>query len=193
MAKASKQQAAEHHQEILDVASHLFRQQGVAATSVPQIMQAAGMTHGGFYGHFASKEALATEAITHAFKGLDALITAKFEHNHGDAAAARRDFLETYLSAAHRDNPASGCVVAALGNDIGRNTAYAGATRAFVDGLQATIAHLADDPHSSADRGTILTNYATLVGALTLARATAGTPLSDEILQTVKADLLARS
>ncbi|MEO5806850.1 TetR family transcriptional regulator [Devosia sp.] len=193
MAKASRQQASEHHQGILDAASHLFRKQGVAATSVPEIMRAAGLTHGGFYGHFASKEALAAQATAHAFDWLDDLFTTITTRSAGNNAAARRDLLQTYLSATHRDDPANGCVVAALANDIGRNPADTGTANAFVKGLEAAIARMAGDTGISTDRAGALVDYATVVGAITLARATAGTPLSEEILSTVKTALLTKA
>src|SRR5579875_3283436 len=68
MGRASKEQAQHHREQIIDAASQLFRERGVAGVSVPELMASTGMTHGGFYRHFSSKEELASIACAHAFE-----------------------------------------------------------------------------------------------------------------------------
>ncbi len=106
MPRVSQEQAKLNRQRVVEVASALFRERGLHGIGVVDIMAAAGLTHGGFYGQFASKDALAAEAF-------DAAISAEYRANL-DA------FIENYLSLAHVRTPGRGCPVAALVNDVGR-------------------------------------------------------------------------
>lgn len=188
MAKSSKQHAAENRQAIVDAASSLFRGQGFRGTSVPEVMQAAHLTHGGFYGHFASKEALAAEALDNAFSWLEGWI-ADIAAAHPDSpAAASADLVETYLREDHRDVPALGCPVAALVGDVAREPADGPIRQSFGKGIEAVVAQLVGDG-MSANEQTALANYATLVGALLMARATTGRPVSEKLLAAAKARL----
>src|SRR6478672_2122318 len=107
MGRVSQAQAQENRRRIVETASRLFREQGTHV-SVADLMKAAGLTHGGFYKQFASKEALIDEAIAHAFGELDHRLTAALAQNAGQPDAARLAFIDAYLSAEHRDNPADG-------------------------------------------------------------------------------------
>lgn len=188
MAKSSKQHAAENRQTIVDAASELFRAQGFRGTSVPEVMQAANMTHGGFYGHFTSKEALAAEALDGAFHWLEGWVDGIAAGHPDDPGAARTELVATYLRADHRDAPALGCPVAALAGDVAREPAESAVRASFGEGIEAVVAQLTGNAMQQEEQAA-LADYATLVGALLLARATAGRPISDKLLEAAKARL----
>ncbi|XGU18364.1 TetR/AcrR family transcriptional regulator [Rhodococcus sp. 3Y1] len=98
-------------------------------------MKASGLTHGGFYKQFASKDALIDEATTHAFKELAQLHSAGLEEHAGQRDSARKALIDTYLSVAHRDNPADGCPAAALAADMAREPADSEARRVYTEGV----------------------------------------------------------
>ncbi|TNC09687.1 TetR family transcriptional regulator, partial [Methylobacterium terricola] len=106
--RVTREQFQENRRRILDAAGRLFREKGFAAVTVAEVMEAAGLTHGGFYGHFASKEDLAAQALA------GALAPAPREPG---AAPDLAGFVAAYLSAAHRDRPGAGCALAALGSE----------------------------------------------------------------------------
>ncbi|MBB3932730.1 TetR/AcrR family transcriptional repressor of nem operon [Kaistia hirudinis] len=188
MARASRKEAEQHRKDIVEAASRLFRQKGLGGVSVPELMAAAGMTHGGFYGHFASKDALAAEAFGAAFRQMAAW-TAQVTGEGG--AAGRAAFVERYLSPEHRDHPEAGCAAAGL-LDFPRDTDNEAVRAAYVAGVEAMLGDVARMNGDDADaRRTALARLATLVGSLMLARATKGTPLSDAFLDAGKASLLA--
>jgi TetR/AcrR family transcriptional regulator, transcriptional repressor for nem operon len=107
----SASQTTKKHEKILKEAARLFRERGFDGAGVAEIMKAAGLTHGAFYAHFASKEALEAEAVERAFVQSDNRIYALTANTRDP----KRVFLDNYLSAAHLDHPGSGCVIAALG------------------------------------------------------------------------------
>lgn len=188
MAKSSKQHAAENRQIIVDAASELFRGQGFRGTSVPELMKAANMTHGGFYGHFTSKEALAAEALNGAFDWLEGWVDAIAASHPDDPKAARAELVDTYLRADHRDAPGLGCPVAALAGDVAREPIDGPVRNSFGRGIETVVAQLTGNAMEQ-DEQAALADYATLVGALLLARATSGRPVSDKLLTAAKARL----
>ena len=188
MAKSSKQHAAENRQAIVEAASELFRAQGFRGTSVPELMQAANLTHGGFYGHFTSKEALAAEALDGAFKWLEGWIDGIAASHPHDPNAARAELLATYLHSDHRDAPALGCPAAALAGDVAREPADSPLRNSFGRGVEAVVEQLTGSGMEQ-DEQAALADYATLVGALLLARATAGRPISEKLLSAATARL----
>src|SRR5439155_6664982 len=115
--RRSREDTAETRKKIVTAASRLFRAHGIAAVSVADIMGSLGLTVGGFYRHFASKESLVAEAIEAA--SLET--TGRHDAAARDADVARRAtvLLEGYLSNAHRAHPDHGCPVAALGSEVG--------------------------------------------------------------------------
>lgn len=189
MPRVSRQQTTANLETIKDVAARLFKERGFDGVSVTDLMAAAGLTHGGFYGHFSSKDALAAIACEHAF--------AQSVQRRASPLPAvqppgqeRTALLARYLSTAHRDHPGKGCPATALAADVGRQPRHAPARSAYVAGLKAMA--LDFDLLSSAGdaeqrRRDALVGLATLVGALTLARATSDDPLSAEILAAVHA------
>ncbi|GAA5186250.1 TetR family transcriptional regulator [Rugosimonospora acidiphila] len=176
MGRVSQAQAQENRKQIVAAAARLFRERGVQAVSVADLMAEIGLTHGGFYRQFASKEALLTEATVQAFADLAASL-AEFDLRHpGDHDSARDDLIDYYLSAEHRDDLGEGCPTTGLSADIANEATDGSAREAYADGVRLFARWL------SRDGGEDLATLSMLVGALTLARATIGSDLSERIL-----------
>lgn len=192
MPRVSKAEAEKNRAIIEQVSSRLFREQGFHGISVADLMGAAGLTHGGFYGHFESKDALAAIACTRAFEESEARWR-KRVNDAPDHATALSSVIDAYLSARNRNNAGTGCAAAALANDVARESDDKPVRAAFHEGLETLIDILAQlQPHADADarRNAALAQMATLAGALILSRATQGTPLSNELLAAARAQLL---
>ena len=174
--KVSREQMAENRRRILDVASRLFRDKGFDAVSVAEVMKAAGLTHGGFYGHFSSKDDLIAQTLAHVL-ALDA-------GGGGDLRA----YVDAYLSPRHRDNAAGGCPTAGLAADIRHQTPAARA--AMTEGLRSQINRVSEalPGVSAADRRrAAIGSWTAMVGAVILARAIDDPALSDEVLEQTRA------
>ncbi|MEV0336361.1 TetR family transcriptional regulator [Nocardia sp. NPDC050717] len=191
MARASRAQAESHRREIVDAASARVRECGVDGLTVPEMMAAAGLTHGGFYRHFSSKSDLVVQACAAAYAEKIQEMEA-IRADSGDGPAARATFIERYLSTTHRDHPGRGCGIAATAADAARAPAGSPLRGAYREGLAnmvATLAGFGDDPDAD-DAGALL-EVALMVGALTLARAGADDEArSSRILQVAKDFLL---
>jgi TetR/AcrR family transcriptional regulator, transcriptional repressor for nem operon len=178
-------QTAEKHERILREAARLFRERGFDGAGVADIMKAAGLTHGAFYAHFPSKDALEAEAVERAFAQSDSRIYA-LTANVGDP---KRAFLDSYLSAAHRDHPGSGCVMAALGPEIARDSAarkpFTRQVKNMIEGIAAGFRW----KRKGTERRNAIHLVSAAVGALSLARAVDDPRLSDEILESVRDSL----
>jgi TetR/AcrR family transcriptional repressor of nem operon len=185
--RASQADAAKHRDEVVEAASHLFRERGIAAVSVPELMAAAGLTHGGFYRHFTSKEALAATAVTAAFASQVEQIDQLAADNQDDPELARRIFLDDYLSVAHRDSAGDGCPNAGLATEVARLPGDGDIRTAFTAGLHRMASAIGKV--GTGDEGDALVELSTLVGAMVLARATAGNEVSDRILREVRHSL----
>jgi TetR/AcrR family transcriptional regulator, transcriptional repressor for nem operon len=182
--RITKEQAAENRARVVDAATNLFREKGFDAVGVAELMRAAGMTHGGFYNHFESKEALEAAACVGVFAKSVAKVQAIAEIP--DAEGRRRafeDYRSRYVSPAARDASAPSCPMVAFAGDVSRQSAevreaYAAGLRAYLDAFER-----AGEP-GAADRRRGIKQFSELVGALTLARsvAAADPELSDEIL-----------
>jgi TetR/AcrR family transcriptional repressor of nem operon len=189
MPRVSKEQTQKNRLAIEEVSSKLFRERGLGNVSVNDLMAAAGLTHGGFYGHFASKDDLAGVACRKAWdQGV-----ARWERRV--ASAGDRPPLvavvEGYLTKAHRDAPGDGCILPTLAADVAREAPDRPIREAYAEGLQRFVDILAglnggDRPDEQA-----LAQLSTMVGAMVLSRATAGLPISDEILAAARHALLA--
>ncbi len=176
MSRVSQAQAIENRGRAVAAAAQLFRERGVNGTSVADLMKSIGLTTGGFYKQFPSKEALITEATHAAFGDLD-LLLAQFDTAHDDHDTARGALVDFYLSAEHRDQPGTGCPAAGFAGDMAREPTAGESRETYAAGVEQFAAWLSTD----ADDG--LPMVATLVGAILLARATAGTELSEKILE----------
>jgi len=196
--KVSKTQVTENRLAILQAAAQLYRERGFTGVGVADITRAAGLTHGGLYRHFESKDALAAEASTFAFGWkLSELETPGAEAN-ADAGTHLQTGVENYLSPQHRDSVGQGCPVAALAADAARETgAIADAFAQGIGRYMALFAQRRPDGTVAAqiepeDRVRAVSMLSTMVGGLILARATArGLPaLSDEILAILRQHLV---
>ncbi|MET8163292.1 TetR/AcrR family transcriptional regulator [Streptomyces sp. NPDC005329] len=181
MGRVSQAQARENRERVVRTASRLFREQGTHI-SVADLMKASGLTHGGFYKQFASKEALIDEAAAHAFGELAQRREAA-EQGAEQGVAAQRALIDAYLSVEHRDNAADGCPAAALAHDMARESGADGARRVYTEGVRDFAGWLATDDEDGIAR------LCTMLGALVLARATKDSPLSEEILAAARAAL----
>ena len=182
--RSSRQDTEKHREAIIDAAAKLVREKGFDSVSVPDLMAEVGMTHGGFYRHFASKEALASLAFARAFSTVDNLLETATTNHPSDAKGALLEFFETYLSAAHRDDPGAGCATSALAGDVARVAPGCAAQQAYVHGIEQTMAKLeavVGDTSTEARQQALIT-LSTMVGALLLSRATRGNAISDDLL-----------
>jgi len=186
----SREHKAETHARIVRKASVLLRERGVHGVGVAELMKEAGLTHGGFYAHFASRDALLIEAVAHAMDRSIAHWRKITQAQPGQAGLA--DIVDAYLTPAHRDDPGYGCAIAALGAEIAREGA--GARRMFAAKLEEMVAVLAaevDGATTEAARNEAIATLALMTGALVLARAAGGGAFSSEILAVARDRALA--
>ena len=177
--RVSKEQAAKNRERILEAASRLMRERGLSSVGVDALTEAAGMTHGSLYSQFGSKERLVEEAVGHAIEAKGQEVPEGF---------ALSDYFSEYLSAAHRDEPGSGCPFAALSCEMSRQTK--GVRDRFTAGVRSMVALLSSrmqsriKPRQREEKA--LATAASLVGALVLARAVNDPKLSDDILRATR-------
>jgi TetR/AcrR family transcriptional repressor of nem operon len=178
--RASREQSAENRQRILEVAGRLFREKGFEGIGVDGIMEAAGLTHGGFYGHFDSKAHLAEQACA---AGLEKSQQKWKTLAQASPGAALAEIARSYLSKRHRDDPGNGCVFAALGGEVARSSDEVRAT--VTNGLRAQLGILervAKGRSKAARRTQAITALSGMVGAMVVARLVNDSALSNEIL-----------
>lgn len=182
--RVSRDQVRENRKTILDAAGRLFRERGFDAVTVTDVMKAANLTHGGFYGYFKSKDDLIAQSLAAVLDG-------------PDQSALPQDMdriIAEYLSPAHRDATASGCPVAALAGDVPRQSE--GARDAMICGLRRQIDFLSRiEPvlPPEAARQSAIGTWSAMVGAMILARMSGDdAQLSDEILSQTREWLLAQ-
>lgn len=174
--KVSREQMAENRRRILDASGTLFRDKGFDAVSVAEVMKAAGLTHGGFYGHFGSKDDLIAQTLANAL-GVDTVEGGDF-----------RAYVDAYLSPRHRDNAAGGCATAGLAAAIRHQSPAA--RSAMTAGLRSQIDRMGralPELDAADGRRVAIGSWAAMVGAVILARAIDDPELSDEILEQTRA------
>jgi TetR/AcrR family transcriptional regulator, transcriptional repressor for nem operon len=182
MMRVSRQQVAENRRMIVEAAGRLFRERGFDSVTVAEVMKAAGLTHGGFYGYFRSKDELIAAALAEA---LTRTTTAPL----GELAT----YAAEYLSRSHRNDLAGGCPTAALAAETMRQTS--GARTEMTTGLKQQIERLsrvAPGENNAQKRRTAIGSWAAMVGAMILARASDDPALSDEVLDQTRAWLEAQ-
>ena len=192
MPRVSQQQTDQNRIAIEKASARLFREKGLHGVSVAEVMAAAGLTHGGFYGHFSSKEGLAAVACAKAFEHSGARWDQRFAELP-ERKDRRQAYVEGYLSTATRDRPGNSCTAAALAGDVARADADAPVRAAYLDGVKSMAARLASlqpDAGTSEAEQRALADVATLVGALLLSRATKGDPISEALLASARTRLL---
>jgi TetR/AcrR family transcriptional repressor of nem operon len=167
------QETAAKHDRIVKEASRLFRERGFENVTVGEVMKAAGLTHGAFYAHFASKQELQQAAVAY---GQD--VSAGLARSYGATKKGRQAYADRYLSTRHRDHPGDGCTMAALAEEVARSAPELKA--AFERGFEEILAAAGDD------RKQAIFQAAALLGGVVLARAVQDPRLSDEILQSVR-------
>ena len=178
----SKDEKTASHERIVNAAAARIRESGTDQPGVAEIMRAAGLTHGGFYKHFDSREELIEEAVERALTDNQKTV-AQMVYEADDPLAA---FADSYVSTAHRDDPAHGCGVVALGADVMRVGGVAqDAYRAQVDRYLAYLQSLLDGDDDDRRKQANVTLSA-MVGAVMIARALGPTPRSDELLRDVR-------
>jgi TetR/AcrR family transcriptional regulator, transcriptional repressor for nem operon len=178
---------AETHDRILDIAAARIRRDGIAGLTVAEIMKEAGLTHGGFYRHFASREQLLAEAAQRALaRGSEWTVAS------GEIGGRRgyTQLVDGYLSTWHRDHPESGCGVAGVAADLARDDGPArySYTRQVKECL-AVLAGLIDNSDRQAGEREAILTLSALVGAISIARAVDDLGLSEQILADVAAAL----
>jgi len=176
----SRAAKAASHDRILDIAAARIRRDGIDSLAVAELMKEAGLTHGGFYRHFDSREHLVGEATQRALSqgSAGAKAAARLGGRRGYTA-----LVNGYLSARHRDHPESGCAVACITEDVAR---IGGSARAkYTDQVQeylAMLAKLIDNPDRPAGEREAVLMLSVLVGAISMARAVDEPALSQQIL-----------
>jgi TetR/AcrR family transcriptional regulator, transcriptional repressor for nem operon len=186
--RRSREEAAETRRNIVKTAGIRFRQNGICETGLADLMESAGLTHGGFYRHFDSKDQLVSEASAGAF-------AAKIGEMQASASTARgRKGLEAivndYLSPEHRKDRAHGCPLAALGSELARSdkSTRSAATKGILK-MIAEVAERMKDPGTDRAKKSASVFLATMLGALTISRIVADPKVSNEILAAARAKL----
>jgi TetR/AcrR family transcriptional regulator, transcriptional repressor for nem operon len=177
--RVSRAQAEENRETVINVASRLFREHGFDGIGLKDLMKGAGLTQGGFYKQFASKDNLAALASRRAMESAT--------RRWSDAATNNADPLEAvmqfYLSSGHRGEKAEGCPLVALGSDAARQSEEV--RRPFEDGIRAhfeVLDELMDDAKSASPSGKAMAILSLMVGAVTLSRIMEDEDLSQRIL-----------
>ena len=186
--KVTREQAAQNRERIIKTAARLFREKGFDGVGVADLMKSAGLTHGGFYGHFASKSDLAAKACEISLAASREKWARLAEAAGEDALAA---LVDNYLSDVHRDRLSSGCVLSTLGPEAAREGGPV--KHAVANGLKGLLEVLEQSvPGRSPEqrRKAALAAMAQMVGAVVLSRIADDEALSDEILAAVRSDLI---
>jgi TetR/AcrR family transcriptional regulator, transcriptional repressor for nem operon len=192
--RVSRAQAEANHEAIEAAASRLFRERGLDGVTVAEVMAEAGLTHGGFYSHYESKDALAAAACAAAF----AFAREKWRRRIDAAAttsAASNAITEGYLREQHCDPASATCPTATLVTDVARARADHPIHAAYLEGVREqvdTLAELGTSGDPSRDRAAACVQLATMMGALLLARATHGDQLSAEFVKAARTHLTRR-
>lgn len=188
MPKVTRAVADENHIKIKASAARLFTEKGMAEVTVAEVMQAAGMTHGGFYRHYESKVDLATAAcrysFTHTAAGFFNMVSART----GDESALE-SLLHLFLSQHHRDTPGSGCPVAGYAADMMREEKSSRLKQEYINGVKYVLSEI-----TSLTPGAVLAErqekamgvLSTIVGALCISRAVKGDAVSEQFLDAAK-------
>ena len=169
------EETAAKHDRIVKEGSRLFRKRGFENVSVAEVMKAAGLTHGAFYAHFASKEELQAAAVAYG----QALSASRAQRR--GTKSQKGSYIDRYLSRWHRDNPDDGCTMASLAQEVARSSPEL--KTVFERGFEEILAA------KGGDRSEAIFRSAALIGGVVLARAVQDPRLSDEILESVRLKL----
>ncbi len=181
--KKSKIETAETRRRIVKSAAAEFRRNGIHATGLCELMAAAGLTHGGFYRHFDSKDQLIAEACA---SGMEAEVGGATVC-HGLGKGGLKELATSYLSTMHRDNPAEGCLLAGLGSELARSgDKTRAAASAGVLKLAEEIAEEYGRTKPGSAKGHALVALSAMIGAITLSRIVTDPKISAAILDSTK-------
>jgi TetR/AcrR family transcriptional regulator, transcriptional repressor for nem operon len=186
--KVSREKVLENREQVIETAARLLREHGFDGIGVADIMKAAGLTHGGFYRNFASKDELAIKASEHAIANTIALLRNGLAQQPQDPFRA---LIEGYVSSAHRDDPGSGCILPALAADAARRNdpalraVFVAAIQYYLDQISA-LASAAPRAVGNRHPAAILSE---MVGAVILSRVIADNPLAESLMAAVVADI----
>jgi TetR/AcrR family transcriptional regulator, transcriptional repressor for nem operon len=182
----SQAEKAKTHEQIVNLASKRFREKGLTGIGIAELMKEAGLTVGGFYKHFDSRDDLVVEAMRSALGAWKRKVDAAAS---GAPPVTYESLIDDYLSEAHRDDPGSGCPVSALAGDIARSDKRIQAlvTREAQESIEllTNLIREASEEVKGAARSRAIMTYCALVGAIGVARAVSDEQLSREILKTV--------
>lgn len=173
---------AQTHQRILHEAAARFRRDGIGATGLQPLMKALGLTHGGFYAHFKSKDDLVEKSLRCAVEQLDEARKEKMSKDSSIQA-----FIDMYLAAAHRDEPEKGCPLPTMSSELGQRGQASEITDELITRMLATLEAGMPAAQDSGDKSVMI--MSSLVGALVLSRAAKNPALADRILQTTREQL----
>jgi TetR/AcrR family transcriptional regulator, transcriptional repressor for nem operon len=179
----SRAEKARTHKHIVSIASKKFREEGLAGVGIAELMKEAGLTVGGFYKHFDSRDDLVAEAVSSSFGGWKRRVDAA---KSGGPSVSLSKLIDDYLNEAHRDNPGTGCAFSALAPEIARSDKRTRSlTSEQVRNDTQLIATLLPGRDKRTARSRAILIISALVGAMSLARAVSDETLSREILETV--------
>lgn len=173
---------AKTHQRIIEEAARLFRRDGIGATGLQPLMKTLGLTHGGFYAHFKSKDELVETALTHSAEQLSGQTQQLFA---GEAPLAT--FIRSYLSSAHCANPAEGCPLPTMSAELGQRGQASPVTDQLIQERLKSIEDCLSGDNAAEQSVALLS---TMVGALVLARSVSDPELSQRLLKTARQQLL---
>jgi TetR/AcrR family transcriptional regulator, transcriptional repressor for nem operon len=185
--RKSREETAQTRQRIVETGAIEFRRNGISGTGLADVMTAAGLTHGGFYRHFDSKEALVMECLSNAHDSLQASIETATAKRPGRAGVLLA--IDDYLSASHRDSEAT-CPFVCLGSELARASEEVrnAATAAFLRLTDVIAAHLDDLPPAAAKKEALVL-LSSMVGAMTMARLMSDKNISAAILTQMRKTL----
>jgi TetR/AcrR family transcriptional repressor of nem operon len=178
------------HDRILDTAARAIRRSGYDGVGVAEVMKEAGLTHGGFYAHFESREALLAQAIERAGRDGSAMIKESIAVRQAKGASAFKALVEAYLSDTHLASLERGCPVAALGSEMPRQSALV--REAFGERVQSLLKLVQQALPSTRDAGSAMVIASTLVGALQLARSLSDNKQAKALLNANRKALIAQ-
>lgn len=186
--KKSKVETAETRKTIVETASNLFRRDGIHATGLADVMGAAGLTHGGFYRHFNSKDELVAEAFGAGFASLLGIVHSVALAGSGEHGV--KAIVENYLTKKHRDDAADGCPFAGMGIELARadDRTRAAVSEGFVKLVDAIAREMPRKGSEIAKLDAIFVTSA-MIGALTMSRVVNDAKLSTSILRAVRDNL----
>lgn len=179
----SQHHKAQTHQRIIEEASTRFRRDGIGATGLQPLMKALGLTHGGFYAHFASKDELVDKALQHAAEEVDGRCAELF-----NGPSALHTFIDTYLSDWHLSSPHEGCPLPTMSVEMAQNGNRSAITDNVINARLKQIQAELQGPDAE-DQSIVL--FAALVGALVLARGAQSEALRGKILEVTRTSLKA--